>query len=90
MQSKLVEKQELTPGVWELSFDRTNSNFLFQAGQYIRLVLPKMDADDAKGPARLFSIASSPNNKEKINIAFRASPSGYKKNFACAPHRSGR
>lgn len=86
MKSKLTEKKELAPGVWELSFDKTNSDFSFQAGQYIRLVLSKLNADDTRGQARLFSIASSPNNKNSLAIAFRASESGYKKTLLALPN----
>lgn len=62
-----------------MGFDIKNQNFSFKAGQYVRLVFPGLDIDDTKGPARLFSIASSPNNKEKLDITFRMSESGYKK-----------
>lgn len=86
MQSDLIRKKELAPGVWELSFGRTNSGFSFQAGQYIRLVLPKMDAGDTRGPARLFSITSSPAETRAIAIAFRASESGYKKTLLALPN----
>lgn len=85
MKTKLIDKKELVSGVWEMSFDTKNQNFSFRAGQYVRLVLPNLDTDDTKGPARLFSISSSPSEKEKLQIAFRASDSGFKKTLLNMP-----
>lgn len=85
MRLTIIEKKELIEGVWEVSFDRRNKNFSFIAGQYIRLVLTKLDYEDSLGLARLFSIASSPNDKEKISIIFRVSGSGFKKTLLHTP-----
>ena len=85
MKLKLINKKEIAQGVWEIGFDIRNKNFSFKAGQYVRLVLLNSDIDDTKGPARLFSISSSPNNKEQLDITFRISESGYKKTLASMP-----
>lgn len=85
IKSKLISKKEIVDDVWEISFDIKDKHLLFKAGQYIRLVLSALDSPDTKGPARLFSIASSPNDKEKISIIFRISDSGFKKTLVKMP-----
>ncbi|OGZ45794.1 MAG: hypothetical protein A3C84_03280 [Candidatus Ryanbacteria bacterium RIFCSPHIGHO2_02_FULL_48_12] len=54
-------------------------DFSFIAGQYIWLMIPKLEYPDPKGNVRMFSIASSPNRHGQIDIIFRTSESGYKK-----------
>ncbi|MBI2041796.1 MAG: PAS domain S-box protein [Candidatus Nealsonbacteria bacterium] len=82
MQLPLIEKKQLVKGVWEFSFDLGGRKFNFKAGQYVRVVVPNLIKKDTKGPGRIFSIASSPNNKKKITIVFRVSESGYKQTLA--------
>lgn len=45
------------------------------------MVVPKLIKDDTKGPGRVFSIASSPNDKQKLAVIFRISESGYKQSL---------
>ncbi len=54
-------------------------DFEFRAGQYIWLMIPELKYPDPRGNTRMFSIASSPANKDKISIIFRISESGFKK-----------
>ncbi|MBI2626118.1 MAG: PAS domain S-box protein [Candidatus Nealsonbacteria bacterium] len=82
MQLPLIEKKQLVNGVWEFSFGLNGKKFHFEAGQYVRVVVPKLIKKDTKGPGRVFSIASSPNDKKKITIVFRVSESGYKQTLA--------
>ena len=68
----------------EVSFKRPSS-YKFEAGQYSQIILPKLLYPDQRGPSRLFSIASSPTDKNRITIAFRDSESGYKRTLLEAP-----
>lgn len=54
-------------------------NFDFNPGQYIWLVIPKLNFPDPKGDRRAFSITSSSAEKNKITILVRISDSGFKK-----------
>lgn len=78
MKFPLITKKELIHGVWEMSFDITGREFSFTAGQYIRLRVPHLEFEDTRGPARLFSIATSPHDT-KLTIVFRHTESGFKK-----------
>lgn len=62
-----------------MTFDISGKEFLFQAGQYVEVTLPQLLYDDGHGKSRNFSIASSPNEKKILRIAFRASKSGFKR-----------
>lgn len=69
----------------EVSFDISERAFPFQAGQYIQVSVPKLLYPDPKGPSRVFSIISSPNNPKAISIAFRDSGSGFKRTLMELP-----
>lgn len=69
----------------EVSFDLRKKEFKFQAGQHIWVTVPKLLHPDPKGNSRVFSIATSPADKEKISIAFRDSGSGFKKTLMELP-----
>ncbi len=69
----------------EISFDLSEREFKFLPGQYIRVSVPKLLYSDTKGRSRLFSIASSPNDKNKLNIAFRDTGSGFKRTLMELP-----
>lgn len=69
----------------EVSFDLSGKDFNFIAGQYIRISVPKLLYPDPKGMSRLFSIASSPKEKNKLSIAFRDSGSGFKRTLMKLP-----
>jgi len=69
----------------EVSFNLENQNFDFKAGQYVKIFTIKEIYSDEKGNSRLMSIASSPNNKKELKIAFRNSSSAFKKNLLELP-----
>ena len=52
----------------EVSFGLSAEKFEFLAEQYIRVNVPKLLYPDPKGISRIFSIASSPNDKNKISM----------------------
>ncbi|MBI4992255.1 MAG: PAS domain S-box protein [Candidatus Harrisonbacteria bacterium] len=85
MKLPVINKKEVFKGIWEMSFGLKDKNFSFKAGQYIRVVLPSLEKEDTKGPARTFSVASSPNDKEKIDIVFRLTDSGFKQTLINLP-----
>lgn len=82
--SSIFERRQVAKDTVEVSFKRP-SDYQFEAGQYSQVIVPELLYPDQKGPSRLFSIASSPNNKERITIAFRDSGSGYKRTLIEAP-----
>lgn len=69
----------------EVSFDITKVKFPFRAGQYIQMRIPKLLHNDDRGASRVFTIASSPNNKKELSFAFRNSGSGFKKTLLEMP-----
>ncbi len=81
----ILEQKIIAKKTYEVSFYLSKTNFNFEAGQYIQVNVPKLLYSDTKGPARLFSIASSPNNKNKLSIAFRDSGSGFKRTLMELP-----
>jgi len=81
----ILEKKLIAEKTYEVSFDLEGKEFEFLAGQFIRVNLLKLLYPDNKGKSRLFSIASSPNNKKKLTIAFRDSQSGFKKTLLELP-----
>lgn len=54
-------------------------DFSFRSGQYIWLMIPQLKYPDVKGNSRMFSIASSQNQRGQLDLIFRTSESGYKK-----------
>jgi len=79
IQLPILEQKIIAEQTCEVSFDLSEKEFIFLAGQYIRLTLPKLLYADPQGASRIFSIASSPNNKNKLTVVFRQSGSGFKK-----------
>jgi ferredoxin-NADP reductase len=76
--SIILEKRKIAEKTTEISFKRPK-NYEFEAGQYAQVIIPNLIYSDQKGNSRVFSIASSPNDRERIVIAFRDSDSGYKR-----------
>lgn len=80
----LVERREIAERTWAFWFDIAKTKFHFKAGQ---------NADFGTGDVRTFSIASSPNDHERIMIATRRVdlPAGrqegsdFKKNLLAMP-----
>ncbi len=75
----IVEQKIIAEKTYEVSFGLSEKEFNFWAGQYVRVSAPKLLHPDPKGPSRVFSIASSPNDKNKLSVAFRDSGSGFKR-----------
>jgi len=83
----LIDRRTVAEGTLEVSFKRPD-NFAFQAGQYIQLGIPKLLYADHKGTSRVFSIASSPLDQEKISVAFRDTSSGFKRSLKELPENA--
>ena len=84
----VLERKIVAEKTCEVSFSLDEKKFNFLAGQYIRISVPKLFYFDPKGTSRLFSVASSPNDKNKISVAFRDSGSGFKKTLMELPFGS--
>lgn len=84
----IIEQRTIAEKTDEVSFDLSGKNFVFIAGQYIRVTIPKLLYADPKGSSRVFTIASSPNEKNKLSIAFRDSGSGFKRTLLELPRGS--
>lgn len=85
LQLPIIEQKTIAEKTCEVSFDLSHKGFKFLAGQYIRVSVPKLLYSDPKGMSRVFSIVSSPNNKDKISIVFRDSGSGFKRTLMKLP-----
>lgn len=85
MQLSIIEQKTIAEKTGEISFALPYKEFNFLAGQYIRVSVPELLRSDPKGAARVFSIASSPNDKNKISIAFRDSRNGFKRTLLKLP-----
>lgn len=83
----IINRKEIVQGTLEVSFKRPEG-FSFQAGQYAQVAVPRLLSGDAKGASRLFSIASSPLDKDKLSIAFRMTGSGFKRTLEDLPMKS--
>lgn len=70
-------KKQLIPDTFEFTFELPQP-VTFLAGQYIFLTLQNLVSADPRGPRRHFSIASSPDDKEKISIITTVRRSGFK------------
>lgn len=81
----IIGREEVGPGIFEVSFDISGIDFHFTAGQYVRITLPHLLYFDSKGSFRDFSICSSPNNRSRISITFRNTGSGFKKTLLEMP-----
>lgn len=79
LQLPIIKQKTVAEKTREVSFDLLGKEFNFLAGQYIRVSVSKLLYPDPKGASRVFSISSSPNDKNKISVAFRDSGSGFKR-----------
>ena len=61
MQVFFEKREELTPGVWEYYF-KPERPVDFVAGQYVALHLPEVK-DDPRGPSRVFTLTSLPEDE---------------------------
>lgn len=85
LQLPILSQKIIAEKTCEISFSLAAKNFDFVAGQHIRANAPKLLYPDPKGASRVFSVASSPNDKSKISIAFRDSGSGFKRTLMELP-----
>lgn len=72
----LIEKQQVSRDAYAFYFKK-DPQFTFLAGQYIRITLP-IENPDERGNTRLFSLITSPQNKERIGITTRIIQSSFK------------
>lgn len=79
--TKLVERIEVAEGTMAFAFERP-ANFNFAAGQFITVILPNPLHHDAKGNRRTFTIASPPQEEERLQIATRMTGSALKRSLA--------
>jgi len=77
---KFVKKEKIAKDTFVFYFDRKNINFDFLAGQYIHLYLPVVN-ENGRGNSRMFTIASSPLEKNYIFIATKKGKSLFKKSL---------
>ncbi len=84
-QLPIIERKTVAKDTIEVVFDISAKECDFQPGQYLSVVLPELNFPDPKGNRRDFSIASSPNSKKTLSIAFRISESGFKQTLINMP-----
>ncbi len=75
----IISRRKIAENTSEISFDTTQADFEFLAGQYITVTLPGLGALPTRAQFRDFSIASPPYERQRISIAFRHSDSPFKK-----------
>jgi ferredoxin-NADP reductase len=80
----ILERKRIADDALEISFARPDC-FTFSAGQHIQVKLPQLAHADPQGSSRVFSIASSPNDRRRISIAFRRTMSGFKRSLEQYP-----
>lgn len=83
-ETQITAHKQVAKGTHEVTLKRP-STFAFRAGQYLQIALPKLADADPKGASRLFSVASSPYDMDKIKVVFRATGSGFKETLISAP-----
>ncbi|MGH8710398.1 MAG: ferredoxin--NADP reductase [Burkholderiales bacterium] len=79
--TKLVERIEVAEGTMAFAFERP-ANFSFTAGQFLTVTLSNPPYNDAKGDRRTFSIASPPQEAERLQITTRMTGSALKRSLA--------
>jgi ferredoxin-NADP reductase len=70
-------KAQVADGTWAFYFDKPG-DFVFEAGQYVALVVPRLVEPDKRGPVRSLSMCSAPYEDE-LNFTVRDTGSPYKK-----------
>lgn len=73
---KFIRKEQVADGTWSFFFEKP-ADFVYEAGQYVALVLPRLAAPDKRGPVRSLSICSAPCEPELVFTA-RITESGFK------------
>lgn len=80
---KLVSKREVADQTTAFSFEKPEG-FVFRAGQYVAITLPKLDFEDKKGATRTMSIASAPSDSDLV-FAMRITDTAFKQTLAHMP-----
>lgn len=78
-QLKFTKKEQVADGTWSFFFEKP-ADFIFEAGQYVALVIPRLVAPDTRGPVRSLSICSAPCEPELV-FTMRISDSSYKQSI---------
>lgn len=73
---KFKNKIQVADGTWSFIFEKP-ADFVFEAGQYVALVLPRLVAPDKRGPVRSLSICSAPSEPDLV-FSVRITESGFK------------
>ncbi len=81
MKLPVVNRRTIAQATTEIAIDLRGAQFTFRPGQYVHLTILNPRHRDDHGSARDFSIVSSPLDQEKLLIAFRESPSAFKRNL---------
>ncbi|OJI09481.1 hypothetical protein BK006_00895 [bacterium CG10_49_38] len=71
MKLPIGERQTVAEGTERVVFGLSGKKFPFIAGQHLQVAVSKLLYPDPRGRSRVFSIASSPGETDKIAITFR-------------------
>ena len=82
--TRLIDRTEVADGTLAFAFERP-AGFEFAAGQYLTITLPDPLYTDEKGNSRTFSIASPPQDADRLVFATRMTGSALKRSLAEAP-----
>ncbi len=78
-QLRFKRKEQVAEGTWSFYFDKP-ADFVFEAGQYVALVLPRLVAPDKRGPVRSLSMCSAPCEAD-LMFTVRITETGYKQSI---------
>src|SRR3989344_3710033 len=81
----ITKQRKLAENTMEISLWLDGPAFAFQAGQYVKIAIPRLLMTDPKGSSRDFSISSSPAQGNLITVAFRISDSAFKQALIAMP-----
>lgn len=73
----LIHKQKLARDIFSFYFNRPKG-FMYQPGQYIRLILPHEHPDE-RGISRFFTLSSSPHEENYLTITVKILDSTFKR-----------
>lgn len=75
-----IKNEQVADKTYAFYFDRSDEDFSFLPGQYIRMTVP-IEHPDNRGISRFFSLTSSPLRKDWIRIVTKVIQSTFKKNL---------
>lgn len=75
-----IKKKKISKDAFAFYFDKKNIDFKFLAGQYIHIYLPVVN-EKGRGNSRMFTISSSPLEKDHIVIVTKKGNSVFKKSL---------